>query len=266
MDVRPPIVPESRLPAPPPVLPWDHRSLGSAEAPHRPKVAHPELNVMVVEDDPGARKYIRIVLQKAGYPVMEAATGEEALDLMDERPPRIVLLDIGLPGIDGFEVCRRMRSWREDLAILMITGRAEDADKVSSLDLGADDYLVKPFNPDVLMARIRAVARRCCRPPQPAEGLQHGDLRMEFQGMKVFKGDAEVDLTPREFSLLAVFLRHPGEILTRERLHREVWGEHHHGSSKALDVLVCKLREKLEDDPAHPSRFRTEWGVGYRFG
>ena len=261
MDLRLSIDPDSHPP-----LPWRHRPGGAAEAPHRPKGTHAGLDVMVVEDDPGARKYIRIALQKAGYQVREAGSGEEALGLMDERPPGIVLLDIGLPGIDGFEVCRRLRSWREDLAILMITGRSGDADKVSSLDLGADDYLVKPFNPDVLMARIRAVARRCCRPPQPAEGLEHGDLRIEFLGMKVFKGDREVDLTPREFSLLAAFLRHPDEILTRDRLHREVWGEHHFGSAKALDVLVCKLREKLEDDPAHPKRFRTEWGVGYRFG
>lgn len=232
----------------------------------RSKPVDPGCAVLVVEDDPGARKYICLTLHKAGFNVLEAGSGEEALDLFEQRPPQVALLDIGLPGIDGFEVCQRMRQRREDTAILMITGRSDDSDKVSGLNLGADDYLVKPIGPEVLVARIKAVLRRCSRRDQAPEVLTLGELRVELLGMKVFKDGKGIDLTPREFALLAAFLKHPGEVLTRERLRQEVWGEHHFGSAKALDVFVCKLREKLEDDPAHPTHFKTEWGVGYICG
>lgn len=242
--------------------------------PPRPKEAaanlmdaqHRACSVLVVEDDDFARKYIRITLQKAGFEVLEAASGEEALELFDKQPPKVVLLDLGLPGIDGFEVCQMMRQQREDLAILILTGRSDDSDKVSGLDLGADDYLVKPFGPDVLLARINAVLRRCFRQHQAADVLTLLDLRLEFHTMKVFKGDRLIDLTKREFSLLATFLKHPGEVLSREKLREAVWGENHFGSAKALDVFVCKLREKLEDDPAHPKYVKTAWGVGFVCG
>ena len=219
--------------------------------------------ILIVEDDPGARKYIRITLQKAGFETLEAGDGEEALELFERRTPRAALLDIGLPGMNGFQLCQTMRQRREDLAILMVTGRAEDADKVSGLELGADDYLVKPFGPDVLVARIKAVLRRCARRSSSPERLTLGDLQMDLLGMKVFKRGLEIALTPKEFALLATFLRHPGEVLTRDRLHQEIWGEKHFVSAKTLDVFVCKLREKLEDDPAHPDHFKTEWGVGF---
>jgi DNA-binding response OmpR family regulator len=225
-----------------------------------------DYGVLVVEDEPGARKYLRITLQKAGFKVQEAGSGEEALDLFEQHPPQVALLDIGLPGMDGFEVCQWMRQRRENMAILMITGRADDSDKVSGLDLGADDYLVKPFGPEVLVARINAVLRRCSRQNHTSDVLTLGDIRMEFHTLKVFKGEKEIDLTPREFALLAAFLKHPAEVLTRDRLRREVWGANHFGSTKALDVFVCKLREKLEDDPTHPTHFKTEWGVGYICG
>jgi DNA-binding response OmpR family regulator len=222
--------------------------------------------VLVVEDDPGARKFIRTALQKAGFKVTEADCGEDALDLFDRCPPQVALLDIGLPGMDGFEVCREMRQRRPGTAILILTGRGDDSDKVSGLDQGADDYLVKPFGPEVLVARIKAVLRRCSRQNETSDVLTLGDLRLEFHTLKVFKGDKEVDLTPREFALLAAFLKHPGEVLTRDQLRGEVWGENHYGSAKALDVFVCKLREKLEDDPAHPKYFLTERGVGFICG
>ncbi len=219
--------------------------------------------VLLVEDDPVARKFIRITLQKAGFKVHEAGSGEEALDLFERHPTQVALLDIGLPGMDGFELCQKLRQRSEAVAILILTGRGDDSDKVSGLELGADDYLVKPFGPDVLVARIRAVLRRYAHQSQVSNTLSLGDLRLECLTMKVFKGGREVDLTPREFALLAAFLRHPGEVLTREQLRDEIWGEHHFGSAKALDVFVCKLREKLEDDPAHPQHFKTEWGVGF---
>lgn len=233
--------------------------------PRLPQVSYggSHCTVLVVEDDPGARKYISLTLQKAGCRVVEAGSGEEGLDLFDEASTQVALVDLGLPGMDGFELCSEIRRRREDTAILIVTGRGDDTDKVWGLDLGADDYLVKPFGPEILVARINAVLRRCRRKLQSLDGLRLGQLRLEFHKMKVFKANVPVALTPHEFALLTAFLRHPGEVLTREWLHREVWGENHAGSSKALDVLVCKLREKLEDDPAHPELFRTERGVGF---
>ena len=224
------------------------------------------LSVLVVEDDPNARKFISLTLKKAGYHVREVASGEEALELFDLHRPSIALLDLGLPGMDGFELCAELRQRSEDMAILILTGRSDDSDKVSGLDLGADDFLVKPFGPDVLLARINAVLRRCFRQSHTPDVLTLHDIRLEFHTMKVFKGGKEVDLTKREFALLAAFLKHPGEVLTREQLRGEVWGKNHFGSAKALDVFVCKLREKLEDNPAHPKYFRTEWGVGFVCG
>jgi DNA-binding response OmpR family regulator len=225
-------------------------------------IAH-ACTVLVVEDDPRARKYIRLTLQKAGCSVVETSSGEEALDLFDRHRTQVALLDVGLPGMDGFELCTELRKRSEDTAILILTGRGEDSDKVFGLDLGADDYLVKPFGPEVLVARINAVLRRCRSRSSASDTLTLGDIRLEFHTLKVFKGAAEVDLTPREFALLATFLKYPGQILSREQIHGEVWGENHHGSAKALDVFICKLREKLEDDPAHPRHFLTQRGVGF---
>jgi DNA-binding response OmpR family regulator len=168
--------------------------------------------------------------------------------------------------MDGFKLCTEIRKRSEDTAILILTGRGDDSDKVFGLDLGADDYLVKPVAPDVLVARINAVMRRCKRQNQTSDVLSIGDLRMELHTLKVFKGNREVDLTKREFALLAAFLKHPGEVLSRDKLRDEVWGENHHGNAKGLDVFVCKLREKLEDDPTHPEYFRTAWGVGFVCG
>ena len=260
MNLPAPCLPEPHLPPSRPLRPRGPRAVGSLES------AFSGYSILVVEDEPRARKYLCTTLHKAGFKVLEAENGGDARDLFELRSPQVALLDIGLPGMDGFEVCQRMRMRRNDMAILMVTGRAGDSDKVSGLDLGADDYLVNPFGPDVLVARLNAVLRRCLRQEHASEVLTLGDIRVELLTMKVFKDGHAVDLTPREFTLLTTFLKHPGEVLTRDRLRSEVWGAHHFGSGKALDVFVCKLREKLEDDPSHPSRFRTEWGVGYICG
>lgn len=252
----------AKFSAPPPGL-LPHRQAG---APGQVAESFRVLSVLVVEDDPSARKFISLTLKKAGYQVREAGSGEEALALFDLQRPSVALLDLGLPGMDGFELCAELRQRSEDMAILILTGRSDDSDKVSGLDLGADDFLVKPFGPDVLLARINAVLRRCSRQSHTADVLTLHDIRLEFHTLKVFKGSKEIDLTKREFALLAAFLKHPGEVLTRERLCGEVWGKNHFGSAKALDVFICKLREKLEDNPAHPKYFRTEWGVGFVCG
>lgn len=258
MNLR--MIPAASDPPPLRISPQLH---GRASAPWSARTMGPPCLALVVEDDPQARKYIRITLKEAAFHVLETDNGEEAMEILHHRFPRVVLLDIGLPGIDGFEVCSRMRAQREDMGILILTGRGDDAAKVSALNLGADDYLVKPFSPEVLVARVNAVLRRCSQQIRVSSTLILGDLRLDTLTMRTYKDGAEVDLTLRELALLSAFLRHPGEVLTREELSEEIWGQNHFGSTKAVDVYVCKLREKLEKDPTHPCHFLTERGVGF---
>ncbi len=243
-----------------------------AVPPSRPELAkHPveahALLALVVEDEPVARRFIQASLVKDGFKVIEAESGEEALKLFDQSPtPNIVILDIGLPGLDGFQVCKRIREKRADIAILMLTARADPEDKIAGLDLGADDYLVKPFNPGELVARIRAVLRRAALRPALEEPLVFGDLTLDFQTQNAFKNGVDVNLSPREFSILAALLRHPGQIMSRDQLAKEVWGEPRNGNARALDVFVCKLRDKIEDDPSCPRLIKTVRGAGYTCG
>jgi DNA-binding response OmpR family regulator len=222
--------------------------------------------VLVVEDEPVARVSIRAALLKGGFRVMEAGSGEAALGLLDQTLPEAVLLDIGLPGLDGFEVCRAIRERREDIAVLMLTARGDSKDKITGLDLGADDYLVKPFNPGELVARIRAVLRRSTSRPHPEPPLVLGDMRLDFQTQQAFKRGVDVSLTPREFALLAALMKRQGQVLSREQLSKEVWGAVPRGTARTVDVFVRNLREKVEDDPARPHYVKTEWGKGYFFG
>jgi DNA-binding response OmpR family regulator len=225
------------------------------------------LLALVVEDEPVARRFIRASLLKDGFQVIEAETGEEALRLFNQAPtPNIVILDIGLPGLDGFEVCRKIRENLEDIAILMLTARADPEDKITGLDLGADDYLVKPFNPGELVARIRAVLRRSAQRSAIKEPIVFGDLILDFKTQSVLKNGKDVNLSPREFSILAALLRRPGQVMSRDQLAQEIWGETRSGSARALDVFVCKLRDKIEDNTSCPRLIKTVRGVGYTCG
>jgi DNA-binding response OmpR family regulator len=219
-----------------------------------------------VEDEPITRLSIRAALMKDGFRVIEAETGEAGLDLFDHIPPHAVILDIGLPGLDGFEVCQKIREKRKDTAILMLTARAGTEDKINGLELGADDYLVKPFNPGELVARVRAVLRRSALRPPVEDPLVFGNLTLDFETQKAFKDGVDVNLSPREFVLLAALLRHPGKVMSRDQLSKEVWGTAKRSNARALDVFVCKLREKIEDDPARPRYIKTAWGAGYVTG
>lgn len=221
------------------------------------------LRVLVVEDDSVTRKYIVKNLEKSGISVAEAVDGESAFRALDQEMPCLVVLDIMLPGMDGFQVCQKIRERGVDIPILMLTSRGDDADKIAGLEVGADDYMVKPFNPDELIARIKAILRRSLRTSGKSDVLTHRDVRIEFRAQRVFKGEKEVFLTPREFALLAAFLQNPNRVLSREELFHWIWGKDHHGSAKGLDVYVRKLREKIEVDPSNPTMIMTAWGVGY---
>jgi DNA-binding response OmpR family regulator len=223
--------------------------------------------VLVVEDEPATRLALRVALRKDGFGVIEAESGEEALRLFDQPPsPDVVILDIGLPGLSGFEVCQKIREKQADTALLMLTARSEPEDKIAGLTLGADDYVVKPFNPGELVARIRAVLRRSAQRSASPEPLDFEDLHLDVQSLKAFKAGVDVNLSPREFALLAALIRHPGQVLSREQLGKEVWGTTQRGNARALDVFVCKLREKIEDNPARPHYVKTAWGSGYVCG
>ncbi len=220
--------------------------------------------VLVVEDEAMTRLAIRTALLREGFRVAVAETGEEALAHFENgHPPDAVILDIGLPGLNGFDVCKWIREKREDTAILMLTARADPEDKIAGLSLGADDYLVKPFNSGELIARIRAVLRRSLALTTSMEPVTFRELHLDVRSRQAFKNGVDVNLSPREFDLLVAILRRPGQIRTREQLGLEVWGTTQRTNARALDVFVCKLREKIETEPSRPRYIKTARGEGY---
>ena len=217
--------------------------------------------VLVVDDEPQIRRALRTGLAGHGYEVETADDGETALAMLAARLPDLVVLDLMMPGVDGFEVLRQTRGWAK-VPVIVLSARGEERAKVDALDLGADDYLTKPFGMEELLARIRAVLRRAGAPDSPAISL--GDVTIDFARHVVTKGDAEVHLTPTEYDLLRVLATNAGKVLTHRQLLERVWGSYAAENSQQLRVYVNYLRRKLEDDPARPRLILTEPGVGYR--
>ncbi|MFG2465804.1 response regulator transcription factor [Streptomyces canus] len=224
-------------------------------APTRPRV-------LVVDDDPTVAEVVAGYLDRAGYLVDRAADGPDALARAAANRPDLVVLDLMLPGMDGLEVCRRMRG-RGPVPVIMLTARGDEDDRILGLEVGADDYVTKPFSPRELVLRVESVLRRS-RPSQPSGHLGAAGLSMDPAARRALKDGAELALTVREFDLLAFFLRHPGRVFSREDLMREVWGWDF-GDLSTVTVHVRRLRGKVEDDPARPRLIQTVWGVGYRF-
>jgi two-component system, OmpR family, KDP operon response regulator KdpE len=221
--------------------------------------------VLVVEDEPQVMRFLRATLPAHGYRMLEAASGAQALVEAQTRQPDLVLLDLGLPDLDGLEVTRRMREWSA-VPIVVISARGQERDKVQALDAGADDYLTKPFGTDELLARMRVALRHASR---VAGGggetvFETGDLRVDLAARLVYRRGAEVRLTRTEFRLLAALVQHAGKVLTHRQLLREVWGPGATNETHYLRVYMAQLRQKLEDDPARPRHLLTETGVGYR--
>jgi DNA-binding response OmpR family regulator len=232
--------------------------------------------ILLVEDDSTLRETVAYNLRADGYDVVTAADGVAALQIARQRAISLVLLDLMLPRLDGLEVCRRLRSQPEtaQIPILMLTARGEETDKVVGLEMGADDYVTKPFSWNELRARVRALLRRH---DQDASGgaaasaaagetvLTTSTLRIAVERREVTRGDREIELPARLFDLLVYFVRNDGLVLTRDRLLQNVWGYEYAGDTRTVDVHVRWLREKIEDDPANPRLIQTVRGVGYRF-
>jgi two-component system response regulator RegX3 len=221
--------------------------------------------VLVIEDEESISGPLSEALEREGFSVEVAASGDGGIDAASRRPPDIVLLDLMLPDLDGKDVCRSIRS-ESSVPIIMLTARGLETDRVVGLELGADDYVVKPFSVAELVARMRAVMRRSAgTPPESQDEVAIGEVRLDPRTWEVTKSNEPVELTRREFELLKILMENSGSVLTRERLMEEVWDPNWFGPTKTLDVHVSTLRRKLGDDPNDPKYIHTVRGVGFRF-
>ena len=218
-------------------------------------------SILIVEDESSIASFVALYLKNAGYAVRTVAKGADALDQVSADPPSLTILDLMLPDIDGIEVCRRIRK-TSDVPILMLTARDEDVDKIIGLEVGADDYMTKPFNPRELVARVKSILRRSTPERRQAESavIRHGDLIVDAGRREVRVGEEEIQLAPKEFDLLWELLDHRGLVLTRDQLLERVWGYTFAGDTRTVDVHVRQLRRKLGD----ASPIVTVWGVGYK--
>ncbi|HXF63490.1 MAG TPA: response regulator transcription factor [Caldilineaceae bacterium] len=221
--------------------------------------------VLLIDDDAMITGPLARALGEAGYEVRVAHDGESGLAAALAEQPALVVLDVMLPGLDGWQVCQRLRS-RSTVPILMLTALGDEVDRILGLELGADDYLTKPFSTRELLARIRAMLRRVRLEHEPPQsGLRVGAIRLDLETRQVFKGEQELELRYKEFELLSLLMSRQGEVVSRAQLFDEVWGTDWLGDTRTLDVHIRWLREKIEDDPSNPRYIRTIRGVGYRF-
>jgi two-component system KDP operon response regulator KdpE len=221
--------------------------------------------ILLIEDEPPMRRFLRTALGANDYRLVEAETAKEGLAQAAARNPDVILLDLGLPDRDGLEVTRELREWSAT-PIIVLSARGREEDKVKALDLGADDYLTKPFGVDELLARIRVALRHAALPPGavPEPVFEAGGLRVDLAARRVWREDEEIHLTPTEYKLLTTLVRHAGKVLTHRQLLKEVWGANYVNQSHYVRVYLAQLRQKIEADPARPRLLLTEPGVGYR--
>lgn len=222
-------------------------------------------SVLVVDDEKSIVEFIELNLKRQGFSVLKAYTGQEGVTIARESSPSVIVLDVMLPDIDGFEVCRSIRQFSM-APIIMLTARGEDVDKIIGLEMGADDYMVKPFNPRVLVAKINAILRRLSAKElhSSASSIIIDDIKMDLIDRTLLKSDKQIDLTPREFDLLKFLVQNPNKLLTREEIIDEIWKQEY-VDHRSVDVHIRRLREKIERDPNNPEKILTIWGKGYRF-
>ena len=225
--------------------------------------------VLVLEYEDNIRSFVVLNLNRAGYDTLEATTGEEALEILREHPEtRIALLDVNLPGIDGFEVCRRIRATNSKMGIIMLTARTLEMDKVTGLMTGADDYVTKPFSPAELTARVDALYRRSGGEEKQADSgeIFQPPFLLNTRNRTLEKNGKRIKLTQVEYSVIKLFMDNPGKALSRDEILESVWGRDYYGEVKIVDVNIRRLRLKVEDDPTNPTYITTVWGYGYKWG
>lgn len=226
----------------------------------------PEKTIYVIEDEPGIAEVVTLYLRRAGYQVQALNDGQKALDLFEKRLPDLVILDLMLPNVDGYTLTRWLRQ-RSDVPIIMLTSRREEIDRINGLEMGADDYVVKPFSPQELVSRVRAVLRRSGteKSPESERPLEFEHLTIDPLSRTVTVDGAPVELTAKEFDLLHLFVRHPRQVFSRDHLLERVWGVSEYIDPGTVTVHVRRLREKIETDASNPRHLLTVWGVGYKF-
>ena len=223
--------------------------------------------ILLVEDEESIRSFLKINLQRNGFKVIEAGSGEEGLKKAFLENPDIAILDVMLPGIDGFEVCNKLRSDSPKMGIIMLTAKGQDIDKIMGLEYGADDYIIKPFNPLEVVLRVKAIIRRLSGTLDKNDEniVEAGEFKIDLYSQKLLKNNIEIDVTPKEYMLMKLFIENPNKAFTREELLNTVWGYNFFGDPKIIDVNIRRLRFKIEDDPSSPKYIETVWGLGYRW-
>lgn len=226
-----------------------------------------EKSILLVEDEESIRKFIKINLERNNYKVFEAESGELGLDIADEEKIDIAILDVMLPGIDGFQVCKTLRDKYPKMGIIMLTAKSQDIDKIMGLEYGTDDYMTKPFNPTELVLRVKSLARRVDSSPEDSTNnlLASGPFEIDVYSRKFYKNRSEIVLTPTEYSIAKLFLEQQGRAFSRDEILNIVWGYDFVGDSKIVDVNIRRLRSKIENNPGEPHFIETVWGIGYRW-
>ncbi|WP_294389583.1 response regulator transcription factor [uncultured Clostridium sp.] len=220
--------------------------------------------ILIIEDEDSIRGFLKINLNRNGFEVLETDNGEEGLNILELQNPVLVILDVMLPGMNGFEVCKKIREKKDKIGIIMLTAKGQDMDKIMGLEYGADDYMVKPFNPMELLLRIKAILRRIGGNKEN-NIIRNGIFTIDSYGKKVFKGGKEIDLTPKEYSLIKLFIENPNKAFSRDELLDLVWGKDYFADSKIIDVNIRRLRSKIEDSSSKEGYIETIWGLGYRW-
>lgn len=220
--------------------------------------------ILIIEDEESIRGFLKINLKRNGYEVIEADNGELGVKLALKEKPAIIILDVMLPGIDGFKVCKIIRNEDEKVGIIMLTAKSQDLDKIMGLEYGADDYIIKPFNPMELLLRIKALLRRISD-YEEKKGIIQGKFKLDIYAKRIFKNNKEIDLTPKEYSIIKLFIENPNKAFSRDELMDLVWGEDYIGDPKIVDVNIRRLRSKIECSSLNEKFIETIWGFGYRW-
>ncbi|WP_297281150.1 response regulator [uncultured Anaerococcus sp.] len=226
--------------------------------------------VLILDDEDSIRQFMKINLEYQGYQTVEAASGEEAIKVFEQENPAVAILDVMLPGISGFEVCQTIREKSPKTGIIMVSAKSQDIDKILGLERGADDYIIKPFNPQELILRVRSLMRRVNlssveKQTSNSKNITDGPFTLNLYSKAFYKEDTEIDVTPTEFAILKNFIQNKGKAMTRDEIMEATWGENYSNDTKIVDVNIRRIRAKIEEDPAKPQFIETVWGTGYRW-